>query len=54
MRTFYAMSFVLSPFAAVAVQKNIRDIASFDHQRRPGTQPAQRPIAPQAPPQARP
>ncbi len=54
MRTFYAMSFALSLFAAVAVQTNIRDIASLDNQSRPGTQPAQRPIAPQAPPQARP
>jgi uncharacterized membrane protein YiaA len=26
---FYAMSFVLSLFAAVAVQKNVRDIAQF-------------------------
>lgn len=26
---FYAMSFVLSLFAAVAVQKNVRDLALF-------------------------
>jgi uncharacterized membrane protein YiaA len=27
---FYAMSFLLSLFAAVAVQKNVRDLAAFD------------------------
>jgi uncharacterized membrane protein YiaA len=28
---FYAMSFVLSLFAAVAVQKNVRDLAAVKH-----------------------
>lgn len=28
---FYAMSFVLSLFAAVAVQKNVRDVGSAEH-----------------------
>lgn len=28
---FYSMSFLLALFAAVAVQKNIRDVALFDH-----------------------
>lgn len=35
---FYAMSYVLSLFAAVAIQKNIRDVASADeelHEKRP-------------------
>lgn len=28
---FYAMAFLLSLFAAVTVQKNVRDLASFNH-----------------------
>ena len=31
---FYAMAFVLSLFAAVAVQKNVRDVATFEGQSR--------------------
>jgi len=31
---FYAMSFVLSLFSAVAVQKNTRDIAAFESRQR--------------------
>ncbi|QSX77859.1 inner membrane protein YiaA [Agrilutibacter solisilvae] len=31
---FYAMAFVLSLFAAVAVQKNVRDVAVFDAESR--------------------
>ena len=37
---FYAMSFVLSLFAAVAVQKNVRDVAGLGG--RPGSSSAQR------------
>lgn len=33
---FYAMSFLLSLFGAVAVQKNIRDIALFERLHPPG------------------
>jgi uncharacterized membrane protein YiaA len=36
---FYAMSFVLSLFAAVAVQKNVRDVARLDAQSAPDTGP---------------
>jgi len=32
---FYAMSFVLSLFAAVAVQKNVRDVALFGDEPLP-------------------
>jgi len=40
---FFAMSFLLSLFAAVAVQKNVRDIALFDTVKRdaPDTAPGQ-------------
>jgi uncharacterized membrane protein YiaA len=37
---FYAMSFLLSLFAAVAVQKNVRDSALADEQARAGGDPA--------------
>lgn len=40
---FYAMSFVLSLFGAVAVQKNIRDTLAFD-QQNPGAQPPSLPL----------
>jgi len=36
---FYAMSFVLSLFAAVAVQKNVRDVALLNAQSPPDTVP---------------
>jgi uncharacterized membrane protein YiaA len=36
---FYAMSFVLSLFAAVAVQKNVRDVALLEAQSAPDTVP---------------
>ena len=36
---FYAMSFVLSLFAAVAVQKNVRDVALLEGQSPPDTTP---------------
>ena len=36
---FYAMSFVLSLFAAVAVQKNVRDVALLQVQSPPDTVP---------------
>ena len=36
---FYAMSFVLSLFAAVAVQKNVRDVALLEAQAPPDTVP---------------
>lgn len=36
---FYAMSFLLSLFAAVAVQKNVRDVALLDAQSPPDTTP---------------
>jgi uncharacterized membrane protein YiaA len=35
---FYAMSFLLSLFGAVAVQKNVRDLALFDDDR-PSSEP---------------
>jgi uncharacterized membrane protein YiaA len=40
---FFAMSFLLSLFAAVAVQKNVRDVALFDTVQRdaPDTAPGQ-------------
>ena len=37
---FYAMSFLLSLFAAVAVQKNVRDVAMLGPQEAPDTAPS--------------
>jgi uncharacterized membrane protein YiaA len=42
---FYAMSFTLSLFAAVTVQKNVRDLAA-DHAHADVTQPAPSPAEP--------
>ena len=38
---FYAMSFVLSLFAAVTVQKNVRDLGGslFEDEERPAQEP---------------
>jgi uncharacterized membrane protein YiaA len=49
---FYAMAYALGLFGAVTVQKNIRDTAAFDNQRRPAA-PA-RPAAPVPPAAPRP
>jgi uncharacterized membrane protein YiaA len=49
---FYAMAYALGLFGAITVQKNIRDAAAFDNQRRPAVAAsAPRPVAP-APPAA--
>ncbi len=39
---FYAMSYVLSLFAAIAVQKNVRDVAGMGGSARPARAPAPR------------
>src|SRR5262249_43944746 len=42
---YYAMAYVLSLFAAVAVQKNVRDLAAYDAETAPPPMPRPQPPA---------